>query len=295
MAAHTPRRPLAKPRPRTKKKAAFRSKLTKATWIVFGFVLLFAIGWHYRNGLAYYFSFKTDKKVAVEQKRFADVRNAEVLSRHSGNALGFDISEYQGEIDWTKIDSVEDLYPLDFVFIRATAGKDKVDACFKDNWRHAGNRGFVRGAYHYYRPNENSLEQAAQYILTVTLKKGDFPPILDIEKIPENQPMDSLKVGLHRWLDAIEKHYGVQPIIYTGERYYDDFLAEEFEGYIFWIANYNFFVEDINPDWAFWQFTESAVIPGIHGPVDINIYNGPKARLDYLRINETQMKSKIGK
>jgi lysozyme len=35
------------------------------------------------------------------------------------------------------------------------------------------------GAYHYYRPNENSLEQAALFIKTVSLKKGDFTPVLD--------------------------------------------------------------------------------------------------------------------
>jgi lysozyme len=28
-------------------------------------------------------------------------------------------------------------------------------------------------------------------------------------------------------------HYGVKPIIYTGERYYDDFLKEEFSDYLF--------------------------------------------------------------
>lgn len=277
------------------KKSVFRKRLQRAVWAVFALLVVFVAAWHYRNGIAYYLSFRTDKEIPAKEKHLSDVRNVEVLSRHSGNAIGFDVSEYQGEIDWTEVDSVENLYPLDFVFIRATAGKDKVDACFSENWRGARNRGFLRGAYHYYRPNENSLEQAAHYILNVRLRKGDFPPVLDIEKIPENQPMDSLKVGLHRWLDAVEKHYGVQPIIYSGQKYYDDFLADEFEGYTFWIANYNFFVEEIDEDWMFWQFTESADIKGVSGPVDINIFNGPRARLEYLRINGTQMKSKVGK
>jgi GH25 family lysozyme M1 (1,4-beta-N-acetylmuramidase) len=30
------------------------------------------------------------------------------------------------------------------------------------------------GTYHYYRPNENSLEQAALFIKTVSLKKGIY-------------------------------------------------------------------------------------------------------------------------
>ncbi len=43
----------------------------------------------------------------------------------------------------------------------------------------------MRGAYHYYRPNENSIEQANLFIKTVKLQKGDLPPVLDIEKLPE--------------------------------------------------------------------------------------------------------------
>lgn len=277
------RRPVSRSRPKSKK-SSLEKNLVKIAVSVFVIAIVAGVAWHYRNGLAYYFSFKTDKKVSAEEKRLSDVRNVEVLTRHHGNAIGFDVSEYQGEIDWTKVDSVENLYPLDFVFIRATAGKDKVDACFKENWRGAGKKGLIRGAYHYYRPNENSLEQAAHFILNVRLKPGDLPPVLDIEKIPENQSMDSLKVGLHRWLNAIEKHYKVQPIIYSGEKYYDDFLADEFEGYTFWIANYNFFVETIDPGWMFWQFTESAEIPGVPGPVDVNIANGSKATLQKIRI-----------
>jgi lysozyme len=34
-------------------------------------------------------------------------------------------------------------------------------------------------------------------------------------------------------VDSVEAHYKVKPIIYTGERYYDDFLKEEFSDYLF--------------------------------------------------------------
>jgi len=272
-------------RPRGKaRKSSVEKRIGIAVTSVIALLILIGVAWHYRTGIAYYLSFKSDKKMTAEQQRLADVRTVEMLTRHHGKSIGFDVSEYQGVIDWTKIDSIEDLYPLDYVFIRSTAGKNKVDACFKENWAGAGKKGLVRGAYHYYRPNENSLEQAAHFILNVRLKEGDLPPVLDIEKIPENQSMDSLIVGLHRWCDAIEKHYKVPPIIYSGQKYYDDFLRDEFKGYVFWIANYNFFVEDIEDDWMFWQFTESAEIEGIPTPVDLNIHNGPKSRLLNLRI-----------
>ncbi|RZJ70877.1 GH25 family lysozyme [Flavobacterium sp.] len=277
------RKPTSRSRSRSKK-SSVQKIVVRSVIALFVLGLFVGVGWHYRNAILYYFSFKTDKKMTAEQKRLSDVRNVEVLTRHHGKSIGFDISEYQGEINWAEIDSVENLYPLDFVFIRSTAGKNRIDACFKQNWEAAGKRGLIRGAYHYYRPNENSLEQAAHFILNVRLRPGDLPPVLDIEKIPENQSMDSLIVGLHRWCNAIEKHYKVAPIIYSGERYYDDFLKDEFKGYVFWIANYNFFVEEIEDEWMFWQFTESAEIPGIPTPIDLNIYNGPKSQLQNLRI-----------
>ena len=83
-----------------------------------------------------------------------------------------------------------------------------------------------------------------------------------------------MKVGLKRWLDRVEAHYGVKPIIYSGDKYFTDFLESEFSEYVFWIAHYNFFENEINPKWQIWQFTEKAKIVGISGNVDLNIFNG---------------------
>ncbi|MFV8326021.1 glycoside hydrolase family 25 protein [Flavobacterium sp. ZS1P14] len=269
-----------------KKASIFSGKLVRFSIIAFFILLVLGIGYHYRNGLAYYFSFKSNKvlREASEAKRISDVRNFQVLEKHEGKSIGLDVSEYQGKIRWSYVDTLEKKYPLDFVFIRATVGKDRKDREFNRNWLGAKENRMIRGAYHYYRPNENSLEQAKLFIKTVTLRKGDLPPILDIEKLPKNQSLDSLKVGLKRWLKAVESHYGVKPIIYTGEKYYDDFLKDEFGNYLFWIANYNFYREEIADDWLFWQFTEKASVPGIKGNVDVNIYNGDLQQLQYITV-----------
>lgn len=267
-----------------KKNNFFSGNVLKFSLWAFFILLLAGTAYHYREGLAYYFSFKTDKRLA-EEKRIADVRIYQVLSKHENKVYGFDVSEYQGDVDWEKANAIEEKFPLGFVFIRATAGKNRVDATFKDNWKEAKKHKLIRGAYHYYRPNENSIEQADNFIKTVKLHKGDLPPVLDIEKLPEEQSIDSLKVGLKRWLKKVEKHYNVKPIIYSGESYYNDFLKEEFKGYTFWIANYNFFEETIKDEWLFWQFTEKATVPGIKGTVDVNIYNGTPKQLQYFTIN----------
>jgi len=253
-------------------------------YFITGFLIfvVVSIGYHYRSGFAYYLGFKSHK--ISETNVFSEARNLKVLKKHGGKAVGLDVSEYQGKIRWTYVDTLEQKFPLHFVFIRATVGNDRKDHQFKRNWLGAKENKMIRGAYHYYRPNENSLEQAELFIKTVTLKKGDLPPVLDIEKLPKNQSIERLKIGLRRWLKAVELHYGVKPIIYTGEKYYDDFLKEEFSDYLFWIANYNFYREEIQEDWLFWQFTEKATVPGIDYKVDVNIYNGDLQQLRYITV-----------
>lgn len=249
-------------------------------------LFLFGIAYHYRNGLGYYLGFKSNKVATQkEEKRLSDVRNFQLLSKYEDKVAGLDVSQYQGKINWGEVRVLENTFPIGFVFIRATVGKDKVDMQFEDNWLEAKNNKIIRGAYHYYRPNENSVEQAELFIQNVKLQKGDLPPVLDIEKLPKNQSLDSLKVGLKRWLEKVDAHYKVKPIIYTGENYYNEFLKDEFSDYTFWIANYNFFVEDIKDDWLFWQFTEKATVSGINGNVDVSIYNGSPKMLGYLTLN----------
>lgn len=285
------RRKSARPRTVIRRKPRKKTSFYKGKgfrFLIIGlFILLFfGISYHYRNGLAYYFSFKS-KKMSYEQaeeKRISDVRNYQILKKHEGKAIGIDVSEFQGEIDWETVETVEEKFPIAFVVIRATAGNNKADSQFKTNWLGAKKKKLIRGAYHYYRPNENSLEQAELFIKTVHLHKGDLPPILDIEKLPKEQSLANLKLGLRRWLNAVEAHYKVKPIIYTGEKYYDDFLKEEFSDYLFWIANYNFYREKLDDHWLFWQFTEKASIKGIKGNVDVDIFNGDAEQLGFITI-----------
>lgn len=265
---------------------SFLSKLFRGFLVLFFSLLFIGIVYHYRKGLAYYLGFKSEKVLDEDEvdKHLSDVRNIRVLENHKGKVVGIDVSEFQGKVDWDEVEILDEKYPVQFVFIRATAGNDRVDGQFKRNWEGAKENKIIRGAYHYYRPNENSIEQANLFIKTVKLQKGDLPPVLDIEKLPKNQPLDSLKKGLKRWLIKVEKHYQVRPIIYSGERYYADFLKEEFSEYLFWIANYNFYREKIEDDWLFWQFTEKASLPGIKHRVDVNIYNGDLEQLQFITV-----------
>jgi lysozyme len=201
--------------------------------------------------------------------------------------FGIDVSQYQGTIDWSKLKKEE---KPDFVIIRATAGKDNKDNRFDKNWKAAGEQEILRGAYHYYRPDENSAEQANFFIKNVKLNEGDLPPVLDIEKYSRVQSLTSLKTGLLNWLKIVEEHYDVTPILYTYNKFYTSTIIhdERFDKYPLWIAWYNVNgnPDDITSNWVFWQFSDQGRVKGIEGDVDLNVFNGKVQDLDGLRIRD---------
>jgi lysozyme len=266
-----------------KKKSKLQVKLIRLVFLFVFFGLFLFFMPKIKTKLAYYLGFRSH--YAINENLSSNERDAAILKNHADFSIGIDVSEYQERISWSYVDTIQKKYPIHFVFIRATVGSDRIDRQFERNWYGAKNNNMIRGAYHYYRPNENSLQQARLFIKHVTLEEGDLPPVLDIEKLPKNQSIDSLKVGLRRWLEKVEDHYGVKPIIYSGEKYYIDFLKEEFDDYPFWIANYNNYRGEIDQDWLFWQFTESARIPGIKTRVDVNVFNGDVGDLQGITLN----------
>ncbi len=262
-------------------------KILSGATLILVAVIIGVVGYQYRNGFLYYLGFKTNKKTILTKKerQLVDIHIYEVLNTHKKHVAGIDISEYQEEIDWDNLGDIEDVFKINFVYIRATAGSNRIDKMFKSNWDKCTKNNIIKGAYHYYRPNENSIEQANLFINTVTLKKGDLPPVLDIEQLPKVQSIDSLKLGLKRWLTQIENHYKMKPIIYSGESYYTDFLKKDFSEYQFWIANYNLWQKNPENNWLMWQFTDKAKINGINATVDVNLLNG-----DFIRLVELTKK-----
>ena len=230
-------------------------------------------------GLSFIISQKKIIPRIKKSRPFAKVEKKNIpphLSKYEW--VGIDVSHYQGKIDWKKLSTIDDK-EIRFVIIRASQGDDSYDRYFKRNWSEAKVHGFTRGAYHYYRPNENSIKQAQKFIDRVVLEKGDLPPVLDIERFSRVQSRRSLRIGLKKWLTKVEEHYGMKPIIYTGASHYKDLLKHEFfKGYPFWIANYNGVKEPIDEDiWQFWQFTDKGRVEGIKGNVDLNIFKGDSA------------------
>ena len=270
------------PRKKKTQQSIFNTlKKIKLSTYVIGFTILCVVyfTYRYRHGINYYFSIieksLKGEKITDDKVTKYDIRNIEVMDKYYLKTFGVDVSHYQGKIDWTKMHTIYNLYPINFAFIRSTMGTSSIDETFEENWEGAKENNILRGAYHFYRPDENSTLQAQNFIAKVKLKNGDLPPVLDIETLPKTQSMDRLVEGIKNWCKIVEEHYDVKPIIYTSDKYFEDYLQNHFEGYIIWIANYNFWVQEMKGHWDFWQFTEKATIDGVKRyKVDVNIYNG---------------------
>ena len=219
-------------------------------------------------------------------KKVEHTKIQKILHLHKNHIFGIDISHYQGIINWNKVGFLEDSIPISFVMIRATAGNNKSDNYFNYNWKGAKKKKLIRGAYHYYRPDENSTEQAEKFISKVILAKGDLPPILDIEDVSDIQTIASLRKGITNWLDLVEKHYNIKPIIYTGDSFYNDNLkGKGFKDYPIWIANYNKHITQPKvKDWIIWQFSDQGKATGITEFVDLNVFDGNKKMFKLLLI-----------
>ncbi|MBL0145924.1 MAG: glycoside hydrolase family 25 protein [Chitinophagaceae bacterium] len=188
---------------------------------------------------------------------------------------GIDVSHHQSTIDWEEVKAMQvKNIRIGFSFIKATEGVGTVDNTFKKNWFNAKNAGLPRGAYHFFVASKSGKTQAENFIETVDLQKGDLPPVLDVEVINGTSKKD-LQARLKEWLDTVEGHYNVKPIIYTNVVFYETYLAGEFDSYPLWVAHY--LVQDkprITRNWIMWQHSEKGHVNGIDAFVDFNAFNG---------------------
>ena len=205
---------------------------------------------------------------------------------------GIDISHHQGKIDWQELKDrgMIDKFPVRFVMIKATEGSTRIDPNFEDNFYQAREYGFTRGAYHFYSVHSSAKPQAAFFIRKVKLENGDLPPVLDVEHKPKNQTDEEFKQSVLQWLDIVEKHYGVKPIIYTYYKFKTRYLSDPvFDDYPYWIAHYYVDSVEYQGKWKFWQHTDVGRLPGIKGNVDFNIYNGSMYDLRKMTIGAREL------
>jgi lysozyme len=189
--------------------------------------------------------------------------------------LGIDVSHYQGDVDWTEVKQAG----IVFAFAKATEGSVILDTHFDANYAGMKSAQILRGTYHFFRPSVDAQAQAAVFLRRVPqLADGDLSPALDVE-VSDGMTPQAITIGIKVWLETVKAKLGRVPIIYTGASSWNvEVNSTAFGNYPLWISHYTSNPAPNMPtgfaSYVFWQHSDSGVIPGVTGHVDLDRFNG---------------------
>lgn len=240
-----------------------------------------------------------------------DVFKGERMNYTSERIYGIDISRYQhgkgrkkypiiwqnlrishlGSKSKKRISGIVD-YPVSFCYIKSTEGVSIRNKYYATDYAAARKHGIQAGAYHFFSTRTNGTAQAKYFIASSLFRKGDLPPVLDIEPsdgdIAKMGGAKALFSNIRAWLQTVEKFCGVKPILYINQRFINKWLPEAPDikrDYKVWIARYGEYKPDVKL--VMWQLSPDGRVKGITGEVDINVFNGYQAQFDEFIEKET--------
>jgi lysozyme len=195
---------------------------------------------------------------------------------------GVDVSGHQGIIDWDRLKAGS----VDFAYIKASEGENFNDPRFSRNWYASEQAGILRGAYHFFTQCRTGKVQAENFIRVVPKDSNALPPAIDAEHMGpcrQSAAVKDVAAEIESFLDALQAHYGVRPIIYTTREFHDAYLAGKFRKERFWIRSLMVPPDFREAQWLFWQYHNDGRRAGISGAVDLNAFKGTVAELEALR------------
>ena len=183
-------------------------------------------------------------------------------------------------------------YPVQFCFIKSTEGTSIRNKYYAQDYIAARKHGIHTGAYHFFSVKTSGSAQASYFINSTLFRKGDLPPVLDVEPsdkdIARMGGSQALWRNIRAWLQAVEKRCGVKPILYVNQRFINNYLPDAPDvkrDYKVWIARYGEYKPDVKL--VVWQLSPDGRVRGITGEVDINVFNGYQQQFYEFIENET--------
>ncbi|MCU1475592.1 MAG: hypothetical protein JWQ64_285 [Subtercola sp.] len=221
----------------------------------------------------------------------------------SSRILGFDVSSFQPNVDWSA--AYDD--GARFVYIKATESFNSTNDLFQSQWNAAGTANLVRGAYHFAVPFESSgATQAAYFVAhggTWTPDGTTLPPVVDMETNPYgnvdgNICYDKTPAQMASWIadfsNTVLARTGIRPTVYTNPNFWQTCMAgnKNFVSNPLFIANWTYNVASgpgtLPASWStyvFWQYADDGGTPLFPG--DQDVFNGDSAALKRFATNTT--------
>ena len=189
---------------------------------------------------------------------------------------GIDVSAWQGRIDWKTVAD----YGMGFAILRITEAGNVIDSTFEDNYAGCVRYRIPVGVYKYSYAltAEESRREAEKVIEVLQGREIRFPVFLDLEW---NSQRTLGAAGVEKIAEAFEQvitKAGYKFGIYCNVDWYQTMISVKLKKYDFWIARYpandnGTLQERLRPDFGVgWQYSSKAVIPGISGYVDRDVF-----------------------
>lgn len=193
--------------------------------------------------------------------------------------VGIDVSYHQGDIDWEQVRASG----VEFVMMRVgyrgygESGKLVEDTNFKANIQGALDAGLEVGVYFFSQALD--LKEVEEEVAFLLERIGGYeitmPVVYDWEYVSDEARTANMDA---RTLTDCSKHFcdlileaGYQPMVYFNRNQAAYLLhLEELTDYPFWLAAYTDrmgFPYKVD----MWQYTDNGRVPGIEGPVDVDI------------------------
>ncbi len=191
---------------------------------------------------------------------------------------GVDVSAYQTEIDWQAVKDAG----VEFAMIRVgyrgySTGKLDLDDCFLSHIQGALDAGLDVGVYFFSQAlTPEEAEEEANYVLTwIEGYDITYPVVFDWEEVDTEARTDEMNMLMltscaQRFCQVIEQA-GYEAGVYFNQAYgYQQLNLVSLKDHTFWLAEYSQ-APTFYYDFELWQYTNEGTVPGIDGPVDLNI------------------------
>jgi lysozyme len=211
--------------------------------------------------------------------------HAPTQAPHEVHAEGIDLSNYQPSADMDAVAASG----RSFVYVRSGDGLAHDDTKMLAHYQRAGVAGLARGFYHYLRASRSSSDQVAHFLercqaLEDAYGRAELPPCLDVETA-DGVDLQGVAAGVARAVESLAA-MGRRPLLYTMPGFWDTLpqppLSHVPELADLWVAHWDVQAPRIPRGWtraALWQYSATAVVPGVGGRMDVDRFPGGVAEL----------------
>lgn len=239
------------------------------------------MGWQEIDGKTYYYDGYGNPVIglkSIDGKLY-------YFNQHGVKAksLGIDVSFYNEGINWSAVKA----QGIDFAIIRVggrgwESGLLYDDACFQQNLVGARSAGIKVGVY-FYSTAIDAVEAVQEASLVLERLNGvalDYPIFIDVEQsgdYPYGRSDQLNKTTRNEIVNAFCStviNSGYRAGVYSGQNFFQNHIDHaSLTQYYIWLASYT--TQNRLPSFGghydMWQFTDSGVVNGINGKVDMNV------------------------